>query len=239
MPQHSARQKRLTTLQEAQQSLDLQVYLNMLQIAIKQVHDDDTDSQSDSMHSPHPDGLSSDVEMSSSLSSAEFHSTSTSTSTNTSSESAESEFNSSSDTNTSDSMSDGSLFGDLNNLGPLMDFQRFTTVLEDEVKKARVLNKLPPPARNPQIQLLDEWKLDHPRLFQRKLRVSYEVFVEILMKIQNHMAFGSNPSSPQLPVSIQLAIFLNAAGYYGNAATSQDMAEWAGVSVGTVHNCYK
>jgi len=67
MPQHSARQKRLTTLQEAQQSLDLQVYLNMLQIAIKQVHDDDTDSQSDSMHSPHPDGLSFDVEMSLSL----------------------------------------------------------------------------------------------------------------------------------------------------------------------------
>ncbi|KAF8833204.1 hypothetical protein BDN67DRAFT_870215, partial [Paxillus ammoniavirescens] len=28
-------------------------------------------------------------------------------------------------------------------------------------------------------------------------------------------------------------------GYYGNAATSQDMADWAGVSVGTVHNCYK
>ncbi|KIK76968.1 hypothetical protein PAXRUDRAFT_98884, partial [Paxillus rubicundulus Ve08.2h10] len=26
---------------------------------------------------------------------------------------------------------------------------------------------------------------------------------------------------------------------YGNAATSQDMAEWAGVSVSTVHNCYK
>ena len=38
---------------------------------------------------------------------------------------------------------------------------------------------------------------------------------------------------------MQLAIFLNGLGHYGNAATTQDMAEWAGIAVGTVHNCYK
>ncbi|KIM64650.1 hypothetical protein SCLCIDRAFT_114801 [Scleroderma citrinum Foug A] len=37
---------------------------------------------------------------------------------------------------------------------------------------------------------------------------------------------------------IQLAIFLNAAGHYGNASTTEDLAEWAGVSVSTVYNCF-
>ena len=46
------------------------------------------------------------------------------------------------------------------------------------------------------------------------------------------MVLGSNPSSPQLPVFIQLAIFLN-------ATTSQNMAEWTGFSAGTVHKCCK
>ena len=32
-------------------------------------------------------------------------------------------------------------------------------------------------------------------------------------------------------------IFLNGAGHYGNVATMEDLAEWAGVSVGTVYNC--
>ena len=32
-------------------------------------------------------------------------------------------------------------------------------------------------------------------------------------------------------------IFLNQAGHYGNAATPEDIAEWAGVSVGLVVNC--
>ena len=36
-----------------------------------------------------------------------------------------------------------------------------------------------------------------------------------------------------------MAIFLNGLGHYGNAATTQDMTEWAGIAVGTVHNCYK
>ena len=49
----------------------------------------------------------------------------------------------------------------------------------------------------------------------------------------------SRAAHQQLPVWFQLAIFLNGAGHYGNAATLQDMAEWAGVAVGTIHNCYK
>ncbi|KIN95105.1 hypothetical protein M404DRAFT_53663, partial [Pisolithus tinctorius Marx 270] len=111
--------------------------------------------------------------------------------------------------------------------------------LQDEVEKTRVLNNQPRPSHSPQLHLLDEWKIDHPRLFQHKLRVPPAVFSAIVDKIETHPIFHNNSNNPQLPVPIQLAIFLNAAGHYGNAATSQDMAEWAGVSVGTVHNCYK
>ncbi|KIN99133.1 hypothetical protein M404DRAFT_156060, partial [Pisolithus tinctorius Marx 270] len=68
--------------------------------------------------------------------------------------------------------------------------------------------------------------------FQCKHRVPPDVFSAIVDKIETHPVFHNNSNNPQLPVPIQLAIFLN-------AATSQDMAEWAGVSVGTVYNCYK
>ncbi|KAF8549791.1 hypothetical protein OG21DRAFT_1420773, partial [Imleria badia] len=95
----------------------------------------------------------------------------------------------------------------------------------------------------------------HPWLFHRKLHVSHEVFMQLIEKICHHPVFltcghwdSDSDGMPlpdsllpreQLPVWLQLAIFLNAAGHYGNAATTQDMAEWAGVSVGTVYNCYK
>ena len=135
--------------------------------------------------------------------------------------------------------SDESQFAGLDNPDSVVDFYNLTTALPDELTKACILNARPPPARNPQIYLLDEWKLNHPHLFQCKLCVLFDVFAHILGKIQDRPAFGSNPNSPQLPVSIQLAVFLNAAGHYGNAAMLQDIAEWAGVSVGTVHNCFK
>jgi hypothetical protein len=121
----------------------------------------------------------------------------------------------------------------------LAGFYDAITALEDEVRKARVLQACSRSTQIPQLQLLDEWGLNNPRLFRRKLRVTFPVFVKIVEHIQDHPIFHNNSNRPQLPVQIQLAIFLNAAGHYGNAATLQDMAEWAGVFVGTVHNCYK
>ena len=121
MPQQSARQKLLTALREAQQALGIQVHLGILQAAIQEVNNDDnTDYQTESVHSSH-DGLSSNVEMSS-LSS---HSTS------------ESEVNSGDLTSGSDSDSDGSMWEALSDLGHLADFHRLTTALHDEVEKAR------------------------------------------------------------------------------------------------------
>jgi hypothetical protein len=36
---------------------------------------------------------------------------------------------------------------------------------------------------------------------------------------------------------VQLAIFLNRVGHYGNSISPQDVSQWAGVSVGSVINC--
>ncbi|KIK33749.1 hypothetical protein CY34DRAFT_99065, partial [Suillus luteus UH-Slu-Lm8-n1] len=44
-------------------------------------------------------------------------------------------------------------------------------------------------------------------------------------------------NNPQLPVAIQLAIFLNHAVHYGNVISPEDVGQWAGVSVGSVINC--
>jgi hypothetical protein len=136
-------------------------------------------------------------------------------------------------------------------------FQHAILARIDEVQRARVLHARIPTIHAPQIHLLKEWKIHRPWLFCRKLRVSYEVFIQLVEKIHHHPIFStaSNPDSnsksddmplpeshagnQQLPVWFQLAIFLNGAGHYDNAATSQDIAEWAGVAVGTVHNCYK
>jgi len=41
----------------------------------------------------------------------------------------------------------------------------------------------------------------------------------------------------QIPVKVQLAIFLFRAGHYGNAASPEAIGHWAGVSPGTVANC--
>ena len=122
----------------------------------------------------------------------------------------------------------------------LLNFYELIAAQEDEVRLAQILQAQRPYfIQVPQLQLLDVWHLDNPRLFRHKLRVLYDVFVKIVSLIQDHHIFHNNSNNLQLPVQIQLAIFLNAAGHYGNAATSQDMAEWAGVSIGTVHNCYK
>ncbi|KAG2337323.1 hypothetical protein BDR05DRAFT_978547 [Suillus weaverae] len=75
-----------------------------------------------------------------------------------------------------------------------------------------------------------------PDKFCQKLRVSPAVFDKLIERISPHAIFYNNSNNPQLPVPIQLAIFLNGVGHYGNAATTQDLAEWAGVSVGTHHD---
>ena len=149
---------------------------------------------------------------------------------------------SSSDTSDSESspiITAASSSPDLPTLALLTNYHGLVAALEDEVKLACVLQSHPPSFRISQLPLLDKWQFDHLELFVHKLRVPPCIFEDIVDLIKNHPIFHNHSNNSQLPVSIQLAIFLNAVGHYGNAAASQDMAEWAGVSVGTVHNCYK
>ncbi|KAG2346330.1 hypothetical protein BDR05DRAFT_974459 [Suillus weaverae] len=70
-----------------------------------------------------------------------------------------------------------------------------------------------------------------------KLRVNPDIFNDILDQIHDHPIFYNQSNNPQLPVAVQLTIFLNRAGHYGNVASNQDICQWAGVSVGSVTNC--
>jgi hypothetical protein len=110
--------------------------------------------------------------------------------------------------------------------------------LQDEVMKARVLQKPDePPPRASQLHLLVHFGEHRPHLFRQKLRIDPEIFDDILDLISGHPIFHNQSNNPQLPVAIQLAIFLNRAGHYGNAISLEDVAQWAGVSVGSVVNC--
>ncbi|KIK98292.1 hypothetical protein PAXRUDRAFT_134508 [Paxillus rubicundulus Ve08.2h10] len=89
----------------------------------------------------------------------------------------------------------------------------------------------------PQIHVLAQCGKECPKLFHKKIRVNPEIFDNILDQLSDHPIFQSKSNNPQLPVAVQLAIFLNHAGHYGNAISPDDVALWAGVSVGSVINC--
>ncbi|KAG2051261.1 hypothetical protein BDR06DRAFT_890135, partial [Suillus hirtellus] len=72
--------------------------------------------------------------------------------------------------------------------------------------------------------------------FWQKLCVEPEIFNDILDLISDHPIFQNNSHNSQLPISIQLTIFLNHIGHYGNAIMVEDVAQWAGISVGSVVN---
>lgn len=116
--------------------------------------------------------------------------------------------------------------------------QHTIAALRDEVERARIFHKPDqPPPRAPQLYMLVHHEEHRPHLFRQKLRVNPEIFDDILDQISDHPIFRNQSNNPQLPVSIQLAIFLNRAGHYGNAISLEDVAQWAGVSVGSVVNC--
>lgn len=112
------------------------------------------------------------------------------------------------------------------------------TTLHDEIDRARIIHQPEaPPLRAPQLVLLADFADSRPHLFRKKLRVNPEIFDDILDQISDHDVFTNQSNNPQLPIAIQLAIFLNRAGHYGNAVSPEDVGQWAGVSVGTVINC--
>jgi hypothetical protein len=73
--------------------------------------------------------------------------------------------------------------------------------------------------------------------FRKKLRVDPPTFNDILDQISDHPVFQNRSNNKQLPIAVQLAIFLNRAGQYGNTTSPEDVSQWAGVSIGSVINC--
>lgn len=80
-------------------------------------------------------------------------------------------------------------------------------------------------------------KTQRPDLFRQQLRVWPSTFDRVVARIQNNSVFFNNSNNPQLPVETQLAIALYRFGHNGNAASLQDVANWAGVGKGTVLLC--
>jgi hypothetical protein len=108
----------------------------------------------------------------------------------------------------------------------------------NEVEKAQYLNRLEVPLlRAPQIHLLEHFAVFRPHLFQRKLHMDPPIFDHIINQIRKHEIFDSHGKNLQLLVSVQLVIFLNHTGHYGNTISPEDVAQWGGVSVGSVINC--
>jgi hypothetical protein len=116
--------------------------------------------------------------------------------------------------------------------------QHRIAALHDEVARARIVHRPDePPLRASQLYALIHYEQHRPYLFRQKLRVDPVIFDDILDQISGHHIFHNKSNNPQLPITIQLAIFLNRAGHYGNAISLQDVAQWAGISVGSVVNC--
>jgi hypothetical protein len=59
-------------------------------------------------------------------------------------------------------------------------------------------------------------------------------FDKIVMKISDDPVFFNESNTPQQPVEEQLTIMLFWFGHYGNVASLQNVANWAGVGKGTV-----
>jgi hypothetical protein len=111
--------------------------------------------------------------------------------------------------------------------------ERLTTLLK-YMKDNRVLEPQPPNPKASQLHLLDHWADHSLRNFHAKLRVHPVTFQRLLNLINDHQIFHNNSNSSQLPVHVQLAIYLARAGHYGNGSSLLEIATWAGVSVGVV-----
>jgi hypothetical protein len=118
-----------------------------------------------------------------------------------------------------------------------LDWRRRYTELVHHVLTSRVLFEAPPVVKSPQLHLLEEWRTSSPDRFRRKLRVDPDTFDGLVALIEAHEIFSNNSNCPQLPVPLQLSVFLFRAGHYGNAASPEDVAQWAGISVGGVEKC--
>jgi len=85
--------------------------------------------------------------------------------------------------------------------------------------------------------ILLNFKFHDPKRFRHNLRVSASTFDSLLEMIETHPVFLNDANVSQGPVNKQLAIAMFRFGHNGNAASVEAVAQWAGVSAGTVVNC--
>jgi hypothetical protein len=85
--------------------------------------------------------------------------------------------------------------------------------------------------------ILIDFKFHDPKRFRHNLRVSASTFDSLLDMIETHPIFLNDANVSQGPVSKQLAVAMFRFGHNGNAASVEAVAQWAGVSAGTIVNC--
>ena len=85
--------------------------------------------------------------------------------------------------------------------------------------------------------ILIDFKFHDPKHFRLNLRVSASTFDSLLKMIETHPIFLNEANLSQGPVTKQLAVAMFRFGHNGNAASVEAVAQWAGVSAGTVVNC--
>ncbi|EGO05127.1 hypothetical protein SERLA73DRAFT_43594 [Serpula lacrymans var. lacrymans S7.3] len=102
------------------------------------------------------------------------------------------------------------------------------------VEETRVFFPKAPAFQPPQLGLLEWARHNYTPHFLCKLHMLSATFDVIVTLINNHPIFHNKSNNSQFAVSLQLTIFLVWAGHYGNAASCNDVAKWAGVSAGTV-----
>jgi hypothetical protein len=84
--------------------------------------------------------------------------------------------------------------------------------------------------------VLVAYKEDDPTHFRHNLHASPETFDVLLAKIEGHPIFQNASPNKQLAVDRQLAIALFWFGHFGNSASVESVAQWAGCSADMVVN---
>ena len=195
--------------------------IQMVLLAVEQEMDDTrTDLDSD-MEDYEIEDVDNDIDMDSSGSESSLSSSSSESSSNSSSSSSSSSSESSS----------------LSRLTDSEDEEKSDILLLQVIVETRILNPHQV-AKCSQLQLvLHDFKQDDPKRFCNNPHVSPSTFDSLLDMIQGDSVFFNKSHHSQIQVSAQLAITLFRLGHDGNAASVESVAQWAGVSAGTIVNC--
>lgn len=143
--------------------------------------------------------------------------------------------------NSSDMGSEASFFNsdmDWEAEADVMYQERYRAIREhiQYLETTRVINPNKVPKLSQLYLVLHTYKTSDPKRFRRNLRVTPATFDGLVAKIKDDPIFLSEGSASQRPVDEQLAIALFRFGHFGNAASVESIAQWAGVSAGLVVN---